>query len=112
MGVEKIQVADFFFRAEGGIRDGHVTGVQTCALPISQRLGAVAPTIESGCCYLPLGAPWLDDFIEEMSGATKHDDQMDTTAYALIDLNVKAPTGVIRSEERRVGKEWSGLRRW
>src|SRR5690625_7641015 len=24
----------FFFRAEGGIRDGHVTGVQTCALPI------------------------------------------------------------------------------
>src|SRR5437870_12931552 len=24
----------FFFQAEGGIRDGHVTGVQTCALPI------------------------------------------------------------------------------
>src|SRR5439155_3143889 len=28
----------FFFQAEGGIRDGHVTGVQTCALPISHRL--------------------------------------------------------------------------
>src|SRR6266702_5520140 len=27
-------VAFFFFRAEDGIRDGHVTGVQTCALPI------------------------------------------------------------------------------
>src|SRR6266702_3183303 len=26
----------FFFQAEGGIRDGHVTGVQTCALPISR----------------------------------------------------------------------------
>src|SRR5690606_41161370 len=25
---------DFFFRAEDGIRDFHVTGVQTCALPI------------------------------------------------------------------------------
>src|SRR5690625_7350984 len=25
----------FFFKAEDGIRDGHVTGVQTCALPIS-----------------------------------------------------------------------------
>src|SRR5690606_40338830 len=25
----------FFFQAEGGIRDFHVTGVQTCALPIS-----------------------------------------------------------------------------
>src|SRR5690625_7211475 len=24
----------FFFQAEDGIRDGHVTGVQTCALPI------------------------------------------------------------------------------
>src|SRR5690625_6972413 len=28
----------FFFQAEDGIRDGHVTGVQTCALPISVRL--------------------------------------------------------------------------
>src|SRR5215510_15682262 len=26
--------AFFFFQAEDGIRDGHVTGVQTCALPI------------------------------------------------------------------------------
>src|SRR5690348_18179816 len=29
----------FFFQAEDGIRDGRVTGVQTCALPISQRMG-------------------------------------------------------------------------
>src|SRR5690606_40153895 len=27
-------VFDFFFQAEDGIRDFHVTGVQTCALPI------------------------------------------------------------------------------
>src|SRR5437660_11096800 len=27
--------SNFFFQAEDGIRDGHVTGVQTCALPIS-----------------------------------------------------------------------------
>src|SRR5215510_15971046 len=27
----------FFFQAEDGIRDGHVTGVQTCALPICPR---------------------------------------------------------------------------
>src|SRR6266511_4957374 len=37
----------FFFQAEDGIRDFHVTGVQTCALPISlerierERFGAV-----------------------------------------------------------------------
>src|SRR5439155_1769649 len=29
---------DFFFQAEDGIRDGHVTGVQTCALPIYELL--------------------------------------------------------------------------
>src|SRR5438067_4634915 len=28
----------FFFQAEDGIRDRNVTGVQTCALPISCRL--------------------------------------------------------------------------
>src|SRR6266702_3592777 len=31
----------FFFQAEDGIRDGHVTGVQTCALPIYPALAAV-----------------------------------------------------------------------
>src|SRR5436189_890431 len=35
----------FFFQAEDGIRDTSVTGVQTCALPISSRFVAlhVAP---------------------------------------------------------------------
>src|SRR5215510_11513505 len=31
-------VLGFFFQAEDGIRDGHVTGVQTCALPIFGEL--------------------------------------------------------------------------
>src|SRR6266508_4361324 len=30
-----MMVLAFFFQAEDGIRDGHVTGVQTCALPIT-----------------------------------------------------------------------------
>src|SRR5215813_12477123 len=30
----------FFFQAEDGIRDADVTGVQTCALPISRYTGA------------------------------------------------------------------------
>src|SRR5689334_6607847 len=33
----------FFFQAEDGIRDGTVTGVQTCALPICPGSGAVIP---------------------------------------------------------------------
>src|SRR5690606_39784951 len=36
----------FFFQAEDGIRDFHVTGVQTCALPISYRMLPVAPLPE------------------------------------------------------------------
>src|SRR5690606_40248385 len=32
--VQVQRVSDFFFQAEDGIRDFHVTGVQTCALPI------------------------------------------------------------------------------
>src|SRR2546430_15022170 len=38
----------FFFQAEDGIRDLTVTGVQTCALPIFQSHGGVAPIAESG----------------------------------------------------------------
>src|SRR5690606_39951003 len=34
----------FFFQAEDGIRDFHVTGVQTCALPIS----VFVPTVDRG----------------------------------------------------------------
>src|SRR5690348_17810444 len=34
----------FFFQAEDGIRDGRVTGVQTCALPISPTSAARSPT--------------------------------------------------------------------
>src|SRR6267378_2250683 len=32
----------FFFQAEDGIRDLYVTGVQTCALPISPRIPSTA----------------------------------------------------------------------
>src|SRR5437660_4807818 len=32
-----VAIFAFFFQAEDGIRAGHVTGVQTCALPISAR---------------------------------------------------------------------------
>ena len=35
-GKKEEEVGDFFFQAEDGIRDRDVTGVQTCALPISE----------------------------------------------------------------------------
>lgn len=38
-----------------------------------------SPTVESGRVYLPEGAPWVADFIEELSGFpfADHDDQVD-----------------------------------
>src|SRR6267143_3285806 len=39
----------FFFQAEDGIRDGTVTGVQTCALPISaDDLSRALPELRGG----------------------------------------------------------------
>src|SRR5215475_13219285 len=49
---ELFMQALFFFPAEDGIRGFHVTGVQTCALPICRR-GVVEPEgdeIGPGCC--------------------------------------------------------------
>src|SRR5690348_4799685 len=41
-GVRYVVFFFFFFQAEDGIRDGRVTGVQTCALPIYRALTAGA----------------------------------------------------------------------
>src|SRR5690349_23334894 len=41
--VHLLKLWRFFFQAEDGIRDLYVTGVQTCALPISVRT-SVAPS--------------------------------------------------------------------
>src|SRR2546429_6364547 len=47
----------FFFQAEDGIRDVAVTGVQTCALPISSGCSAMGrtgrPSMENGWCEPP-----------------------------------------------------------
>src|SRR2546425_2523961 len=40
----------FFFQAEDGIRDKLVTGVQTCALPISSIATSPAQSPGSVCC--------------------------------------------------------------
>jgi predicted phage terminase large subunit-like protein len=49
------------------------------------RLDAQSIKFESGRVYLPKQAPWLDDYIQEITGfpGTKHDDQVDSTSQAL-----------------------------
>src|SRR5437868_9563080 len=98
----------FFFQAEDGIRDRNVTGVQTCALPIS-RTGVPAATIRqlardfagapAAVCYGRLGSAtqdfgaltsWLIQAINIVTG------NLDRAGGALF--------AKPRSEERRVGK--------
>src|SRR5207302_5318202 len=46
----------FFFQAEDGIRDFHVTGVQTCALPISTVWLRVGKTFVMQAVFSPFSA--------------------------------------------------------
>src|SRR5207249_6991272 len=87
----------FFFQAEDGIRDRNVTGVQTCALPISAAVLLGARAAHDRLLDL-LHAP---DAERRQQSAVVRQEQ----GEALVEL---AEEG--RSEERRVGKEWRG--RW
>src|SRR5690348_17948084 len=91
----------FFFQAEDGIRDGRVTGVQTCALPISlitppqqfafsatQRVGARFTAIFD----LQITGDYLAPLFDDNTFANR--------PYRLDGM---------RSEERRVGKECRSL---
>src|SRR5690348_17835677 len=83
----------FFFQAEDGIRDGRVTGVQTCALPIS--FSCAIRRINSFTYSAP------GDFSSKIScGRCASAKLMVTIANSSGDH--VPPT---RSEERRVGKE-------
>lgn len=49
------------------------------------RVNAVSPAIESGHVYLPEGAPWVVDFVDQFSAfpAGSHDDMVDSSTQAL-----------------------------
>src|SRR3712207_8267998 len=78
----------FFFQAEDGIRDIGVTGVQTCALPISTSVRTATPS----CSSLPRQPTAYLSLLHMM--CNKNHARFGGTG-----------TGVSRSEERRVGKE-------
>lgn len=49
------------------------------------RMNAQTAQIESGFVYLPSGAPWLAQYVSELTTFpfAKHDDQVDSTSQAL-----------------------------
>src|SRR2546425_7355735 len=84
----------FFFQAEDGIRDKLVTGVQTCALPISSGLDRdTRKTGESRRLKESYSTDGV--MLTEPPGA-----QISAARTLLLDCRL-----ALRSEERRVGKE-------
>src|SRR5690348_17865730 len=77
----------FFFQAEDGIRDGRVTGVQTCALPIWYRRKHRRPPVLTS---IPIASP---------TRSCSPGSSPPTTSSSARRLPAR------RSEERRVGKE-------
>src|SRR5439155_12988479 len=86
----------FFFQAEDGIRDGHVTGVQTCALPICELGRPAAPGGDQA-----REAIWPDCRLPARHQLPRRG-RADGTAPA--HAPARRPPAR-RSEERRVGKE-------
>src|SRR2546430_7438871 len=89
----------FFFQAEDGIRDLTVTGVQTCALPISPSgtasdAGKEAEVAEADDALLLTTEGWVAE----------------GTVWTVFWWDGDALRTPARSEERRVGEE--GRSRW
>src|SRR2546423_2041814 len=89
----------FFFQAEDGIRDKLVTGVQTCALPISR--------LPMGASLLALGRK--AEAVRELQRAVRlmpqHPQAHLQLAKAYEAWENWIAAAQQRSEERRVGKE-------
>src|SRR5205823_8401193 len=93
------------FQAEDGIRDKLVTGVQTCALPISDG-GAGANHVSDGdhqqCRCRWLRAPRL---VSETLGGRSEEISQICVMWGKAVAVFRYQAHDVRSEERRVGKE-------
>src|SRR5256885_7682925 len=92
----------FFFQAEDGIRDYKVTGVQTCALPISKPGGWTLSGRGRQCVRRGLMLALLVTAVAGCGGGGKSSGGPDRLTVQLVPA--------ARSEERRVGEE--GRSRW
>src|SRR5438094_5986687 len=96
----------FFFQAEDGIRDRTVTGVQTCALPISGiRVGYLGgPGVQRPHRYHD--RPDIQHVYQPDGGAaTRGGQSVFRRVEPVAAGRRRDQRGRLRSEERRVGKE-------
>src|SRR5690348_17803798 len=80
----------FFFQAEDGIRDGRVTGVQTCALPILLFLDEPTTGLD------PQARRNFWELVRDIKALGK---------TVVLTTHYMEEAYALRSEERRVGKE-------
>src|SRR5690606_40495716 len=93
-------------QAEDGIRDFHVTGVQTCALPISAICLHLADLVPEKGLLPPPGTPERGACYRWMSFAGPLEAFLTARHYGSLAPAMQAGYGSeARSEERRVGKE-------
>src|SRR5690625_7319641 len=107
----------FFFQAEDGIRDGHVTGVQTCALPISRLV--VEPGHKERLEALTGSMLWVRDLVNtpamdmgpaELAAEAQRLAKQHNARFRVFEGDELAREfPAIRSEERRVGEECCGV---
>src|SRR2546430_11879391 len=86
----------FFFQAEDGIRDLTVTGVQTCALPISRPIREHHPAARRHVQIC---------LVEQRGCAERHVAAASRQLAASETVQFTVQRREQRSEERRVGKE-------
>src|SRR5690606_40854498 len=99
----------FFFQAEDGIRDFHVTGVQTCALPIS----LTPAQISVGKLNNVREAITIAGVVRGILGGDGITSEFPVMRHMANLESVRTYEGTDRSEERRVGNEstsqWSTI---
>src|SRR5690606_41199983 len=95
------------FQAEDGIRDFHVTGVQTCALPI------LSDARESGCLAPGFNTSQEEEARNEFQSGNAVFQRNWPYVYSLLledggEVSENFDIAPLRSEERREGEEWQG----
>src|SRR5205807_8473077 len=92
----------FFFQAEDGIRDYKMTGVQTCALPILPvLLPRVVDRVHHERIHVRDGEVVLRQRVAQRPLLLGEQVRRPGVRHVGHDLDA-----AVRSEERRVGKEW------
>src|SRR5699024_12154389 len=87
----------FFFQAEDGIRDRNVTGVQTCALPISRH--------HNSFYLFQIILAYIEANQYTLHQSLNHQCRNKLVYYIFWLKSLNHLTVLNRSEERRVGKE-------